>query len=51
MRWRPPERPRWVSRLNAHGAAAGGAHVLVSLDPDELLDVARRREAVWNRYR
>ena len=42
MRWRPPERPRWVSRLNAHGTAAGGAHVLVSLDPDELLDVARR---------
>ncbi len=42
MTWRPPERPRWVQRLNAHADAVGGAHHLVSLDPDELLDTARR---------
>ena len=32
-------RPDWVRRLNALGRAAGGA--TVSLDPDELLDLAR----------
>ena len=35
--WRPPARPRWLARLNAYGAAAGGAAGLVSLDPEELL--------------
>jgi hypothetical protein len=41
MAWQPPHRPRWVERLNAHGAAVGGARALVSLDPDELLATAR----------
>ncbi len=40
--WRPPQRPRWVERLNAHGAAIGGARALVSLEPEELLAAARR---------
>src|SRR5262245_53140679 len=42
MPWQPPERPRWVQRLNAHAEAVGGAHALVSLAPDELLATARR---------
>jgi len=42
VRWRPPPRPAWVERLNAHGAAVGDAASLVSLDPDELLDTAAR---------
>jgi hypothetical protein len=42
MPWRPPQRPRWVERLNAHGAAVGGARALVSLAPDELCATARR---------
>lgn len=33
--------PDWVRRLNYFGPAAGGAHRLVSLDPDELLATAR----------
>src|SRR5215813_484942 len=41
MPWQPPRRPRWVERLNAHGAAVGGAGALVSLDPDELCATAR----------
>src|SRR5262245_48372231 len=41
MPWKPPQRPRWVERLNAHGAAVGGARALVSLDPDELCATAR----------
>jgi hypothetical protein len=40
--WTPPAPPEWVERLNAHGPAAGGAEYLVSLDPDDLLDAARR---------
>jgi hypothetical protein len=35
--WRPLPRPRWLERLNAHAAAAGGAAELVTLDPEELL--------------
>jgi hypothetical protein len=42
MPWQPPRRPAWVERLNAHGAAVGGARSLVSLDPEELLATARR---------
>ena len=42
MAWQPPERPRWVERLIAHGNAVGGAENLVSLDADELLEVAQR---------
>ena len=42
MTWTPPAPPEWVERLNAHGPAAGGAEYLVSLDPDDLLDAARR---------
>ena len=42
MPWMPPERPRWVQRMNAHADAVGGARSLVSLDPDELLATARR---------
>src|SRR5512134_1693985 len=42
MTWKPPQRPRWVERLNAHGVAVGGAAALVSLDPDELCATARR---------
>lgn len=42
MRWQPPPRPRWVERLNAHGAAVGDPAALVSLDPDELLAAAER---------
>jgi hypothetical protein len=38
--WSPPERPVWLERLIAHGAAAGGAERLVPLDPDELLATA-----------
>lgn len=41
MAWTPPERPRWVQRMNAHADAVGGARHLVSLDPDELLRTAR----------
>jgi hypothetical protein len=41
MPWTRPEPPEWVTRLNAHGAAAGGADRLVALDPDELVDAAR----------
>ena len=40
--WTPPPRPRWVSRLNAHADAVGGARHLVSLDPDEMIETARR---------
>jgi hypothetical protein len=36
----PPPRPRWLERLNAHAATAGGAQRLVSLDPAELLETA-----------
>jgi hypothetical protein len=42
MTWKPPQRPRWVERLNAHGEAVGGARALVSLDPDELCATAQR---------
>ncbi|MGI9590241.1 MAG: sulfotransferase family protein [Myxococcota bacterium] len=41
MAWTPPARPRWVARLNAHGAAVGDPAALVSLDPEELLATAR----------
>ncbi len=40
MAWTPPARPGWLERLNAHGAAAGGASRLVSLDAGELLATA-----------
>ena len=42
MPWIPPPSPRWLDRLNAHGAAVGGAEYLVSLEPDDLLAAARR---------
>jgi hypothetical protein len=42
MPWTPPPAPGWLDRLNAHGAAVGGAEHLVSLEPDELLATARR---------
>src|SRR5258705_2926853 len=42
MTWKPPQRPRWVERLDAHGAAVGDPRALVSLDPAELLETARR---------
>lgn len=42
MPWTPPPSPEWLERLNAHGAAVGGAEYLVSLEPDDLLDTARR---------
>lgn len=41
MSWAPPERPQWVERMIAHGDAVGGAERLVSLDPEELVEVAR----------
>ncbi len=41
MAWFPPPVPEWVTRLDAHGAAVGGAEHLVSLDPDDLLAAAR----------
>ncbi len=37
----PFVRPDWVRRLNLFGDSVGGAVNLVSLDPDELIDVAR----------
>ena len=40
MAWTPPERPRWVERLIAHGEAAGGAARLISLDQDQLIESA-----------
>jgi hypothetical protein len=36
--WRPPARPEWVRRLDAHGPHAGAP--LTELDPDRLLDAA-----------
>lgn len=42
MPWTPPTPPDWVGRLNAHGAAVSGAGYLVSLEPEDLLDAARR---------
>ncbi len=39
--WSPAPAPGWLRRLNAHGAAVGGAEHLVSLEPDELLTTAR----------
>ncbi len=41
MPWARPSSPEWLDRLNAHGAAAGGAEYLVSLEPDDLLAAAR----------
>ena len=41
MPWTRPDPPEWLDRLNAHGAAVGGAEHLVSLDPEDLLDAAR----------
>jgi hypothetical protein len=41
MAWTPPERPSWVTRLNAHAEELGGADRLVSLDAEELLASAR----------
>ena len=40
MPWQPSEPPAWVTRLNAHGPAVGGAADLVSLDPEDLLATA-----------
>ncbi len=41
MSWQTPTRPRWAERLIEHGHAVGGACNIVSLLPDELIDVAR----------
>jgi len=41
MRWTPPERPRWVTRMNAHAELVGGAEHLVRLDADELVAEAK----------
>ena len=41
MPWTPPLPPEWVDRLNAHGAAVGGAEYLVSLEPGELVAAAQ----------
>jgi hypothetical protein len=38
--WKPPQRPRWAERLNAHGESVGGADRLVSLEPEALLATA-----------
>lgn len=35
-------RPDWVRRLNQFGPATGGAEHVIPLDPDEMLEVARR---------
>jgi hypothetical protein len=42
MRWEPAPPPDWLTRLNAHAAAAGGAAQIVPLDGEGLLDAARR---------
>jgi hypothetical protein len=39
--WSPSAAPDWVDRLNAHGAAVGGAEYLVALETDELLAAAQ----------
>jgi hypothetical protein len=39
--WRPPPRPAWVTRLNQHATAVGGAANLVALDGDALVETAR----------
>jgi hypothetical protein len=39
--WTPPDPPEWLTRLNAHGDAVGGAHHLVTLEPSELVATAR----------
>jgi hypothetical protein len=40
--WTPSDPPGWLTRLNAHADAVGGAEHLVSLDPEDLLATARR---------
>ncbi len=40
MSWQPPKRPRWAQRLIEYGNAVGGPANLVSLAPDDLLEVA-----------
>lgn len=42
MSWTPPRRPVWLERWIAHGEAVGGAANLVSLDSEEMIDVARQ---------
>jgi len=42
MDWRPPEPPRWLSRMEAYARAVGGADRLVSLEPTELCACASR---------
>lgn len=41
MTWTPSDAPEWLTRLNAHADAVGGAERLVSLDRDDLLATAR----------
>ncbi len=55
--WKPPRRPRWVERLNAHADAVGVARHLVSLDGEEMLSTAARScglddfgEGEWRRH-
>ena len=38
--WQPPQRPRWLERLIAHGDSVGGAASLVPLAPDALVATA-----------
>ena len=41
LEWQPPQRPRWIERLNAHAIAAGDARDLIPLDGEALLHTAR----------
>ncbi len=40
MPWTRPDAPEWVTRLNAHAQAVGGAEWLVELDADDLVAAA-----------
>lgn len=42
MAWKHPSPPDWVTNLDRHADAVGGACELVSLDPEELQASARR---------
>jgi hypothetical protein len=41
MTWTAADAPDWLTRLNAHADAVGGAEHLVALDRDELLETAQ----------
>jgi hypothetical protein len=42
MPWTPPPRPVWAERLIAYGDSVGGPENLVDLEPEGLLEQARR---------